>query len=111
MVRRLVAAGAGVLALVLLVLLVKGCRDSAREQAFRVAVQAEERQFLGDASAWAVLDRLGPLLEDGELSERGRAVLAGRQWWSPEEERWIGGVRLPPGPAPWRWDPKAETLV
>jgi hypothetical protein len=35
MVRRLVAAGGGLLLIVLLVLLVKGCRDSAREQAFR----------------------------------------------------------------------------
>jgi hypothetical protein len=35
MVRRLVAAGAGLLVLVLLILLVKGCRDSARKQAFR----------------------------------------------------------------------------
>jgi hypothetical protein len=35
MVRRAVAVGAGVLALVLLILLVKGCRDSARKQAFR----------------------------------------------------------------------------
>jgi hypothetical protein len=45
------------------------------------------------------------------LSERGRAVLAGREMWSPEGERWIGGVRLPPGAAPWRWDPAAETVV
>jgi hypothetical protein len=35
MVRRAVAVGAGVLALVLLILVVKGCRDSARKQAFR----------------------------------------------------------------------------
>jgi hypothetical protein len=35
MVRRLVAAGAGLVVVILLVLLVKGCRDSAREQAFR----------------------------------------------------------------------------
>jgi hypothetical protein len=35
MVRRAVAVGVGVLALVLLILLVKGCRDSARKQAFR----------------------------------------------------------------------------
>jgi len=35
MVRRLVAAGAGLLVLVLLILLVKGCRDSARKQSFR----------------------------------------------------------------------------
>jgi hypothetical protein len=35
MVRRLGAAGAGLLILVLLVLAVKGCRDSAREQSFK----------------------------------------------------------------------------
>jgi hypothetical protein len=35
MVRRAVAGGVGVLVLVLLVLAVKGCRDSARKQAFR----------------------------------------------------------------------------
>jgi hypothetical protein len=35
MVRRAVAVGVGVLALVLLILAVKGCRDSARKQAFR----------------------------------------------------------------------------
>jgi hypothetical protein len=35
MVRRAIAVGAGVIVLILLVLLVKGCRDSARKQAFR----------------------------------------------------------------------------
>jgi hypothetical protein len=35
MVRRAIAVGAGLVALILLVLIVKGCRDSAREQAFR----------------------------------------------------------------------------
>jgi hypothetical protein len=35
MVRRAVAVGAGVLVLVLLILAIKGCRDSARKQAFR----------------------------------------------------------------------------
>jgi hypothetical protein len=35
MVRRAVAVGVGVLALVLLILAVKGCRDSAKKQAFR----------------------------------------------------------------------------
>jgi len=35
MVRRLVAAGAGLLVLILLILLVKGCRDSARKQSYR----------------------------------------------------------------------------
>jgi hypothetical protein len=88
-----------------------GSGARTREAAFQIAVHAEERPFLGDASAWTMLDRLGPLLEDGGLSQRGRAVLAGRDSWSPVDERWIGGVRLPPGPAPWRWDPKTETLV
>jgi hypothetical protein len=35
MTRRLIAGGAGVIVLILLVLVVKGCRDSARKQAFR----------------------------------------------------------------------------
>ena len=35
MIRRAVAAGAGLLVLVLLILVIKGCRDSARKQAFR----------------------------------------------------------------------------
>jgi hypothetical protein len=93
--------------------LLEAVRDGARtrEAAFEAAVRAEERPFLGDASAWAVLERLASLVDGAGLSERGRAVLGGRESWSPEEERWIGGVRLPPGSAPWRWDPDAETLV
>lgn len=93
----------------LLEAVVAGART--REAAFEGAIRAEERPFLGDASAWSVLERLAPLLEGAGLSERGRAVLAGREPWNPEEERWIGGVRLAPGPAPWRWDPDAETVV
>jgi hypothetical protein len=88
-----------------------GAGARTREAAFEAAIRAEERPFLGDASAWAVLARLAPLLDGAGLSERGRAVLAGSEPWNPEEERWIGGVRLPPGPASWRWDPDAETLV
>jgi hypothetical protein len=88
-----------------------GAGARTREAAFRAASQAEERPVLGDASAWTILDRLAPLLEGGGLSQRGRAVLSGREAWSPEEERWIGGVRLPPGPALWHWDRSAGTLV
>jgi hypothetical protein len=88
-----------------------GAGARTREAIFLAAIQAEERPFLGDASAWTVLDRLAPLLDGDGLSERGRAVQAGRGMWSPEGERWIGGVRLPPGAAPWRWDPAAETVV
>jgi hypothetical protein len=87
-----------------------GAGARTRKEAFEAAIRAEERPFLGDASAWAVLARLAPLLDGAGLSERGRAALEGREPWNPEEERWIGGVRLPPGAAPWRWDPDAETL-
>lgn len=78
-----------------------------REDAFLASVAREERPFLGDASAWAALDRLAPLLDDGSVNVRGRAVLDGREEWEPPEERWIGGTRLPPGRAPWHWDPAA----
>jgi Domain of unknown function (DUF1835) len=88
-----------------------GAGAGTREAAFQAAIQAEERPFLGDATAWNVLERLAPLLDGAGLSERGRAVLGGREMWSSAEERWIGGVRLPPGRAPWRWDPGAGTLV
>jgi hypothetical protein len=88
-----------------------GAGARTRKAAFRAASRAEERPFLGDASAWGVLDGLAALLDGDELSDRGLDVLAGRASWSLEEERWIGGVRLPPGPAPWRWDPATETLV
>ena len=61
-----------------------------RADAFVAAQRQEERPFLGDAIAFEYLDRL-----DGE----GR------------EERWLGGVRLPPGEAPWRYDPDARAVV
>lgn len=76
-----------------------------REEAFEAAIAAEERPFLGDLSAWAVLDRLTPLLEGRRVNERGRAVLAGEERWTPQAERWLGGMRIPPGPPPWEWDP------
>jgi hypothetical protein len=78
---------------------------STREEAFEAAIAAEERPFLGDLSAWAVLDRLTPLLEGRGVNERGRAVLAGEERWTPQAERWLGGMRIPPGPPPWEWDP------
>jgi hypothetical protein len=73
-----------------------------REAVFMAAVAREERPFLGDTSAFLALDRLAPLLdEDGGLHARGRSVLAGHARWEPLTERWLGGVRLPPGPPPW----------
>jgi hypothetical protein len=83
---------------------------STREEAFLASIAAEERPFLGDTSAWAVLDRLSPLLLGGRVNERGRAVLDAREEWAPPVERWIGGTRLPPGRSPWHWDP-AEAQV
>ena len=82
----------------------------SREEAFRTA-NAEERPFLGDATAWDTLDRLAPLLDGDRVNERGRAVLAGAEEWRPAEERWIGGVRLPPGRPPYYWDPVAERVA
>jgi hypothetical protein len=93
----------------LLEALANGART--REEAFHAAVAREERPFLGDASAWATLDRLAPLLDGGRVNERGRAVLEGRAEWEPPSERWIGGTRLPPGLAPWHWDPAAAQVM
>jgi hypothetical protein len=76
-----------------------------REEAFQAAIAAEERPFLGDLSAWGVLDRLTPLLDGRRANARGHAVLAGEERWTPQAERWIGGTRIPPGPPPWEWDP------
>jgi hypothetical protein len=89
----------------LLAPLANGART--REEAFNAAIAAEERPFLGDRSAWAALDRLVVLLDGRRVNPRGRAVLAGEERWEPETERWLGGVRIPPGPPPWEWDPAA----
>jgi hypothetical protein len=89
--------------------LANGARS--REQAFHEAIAAEERPFLGDASAWAALDRLAPLLDGTIVNARGRAVLAGDERWEPEEERWLGGTRIPAGPPPWEWDAVAGRVV
>ena len=56
-----------------------------RAEAFVAAQRQEERPFLGDAIAFEYLR--------GSTAE-GRA-----------QERWLGGVRLPAGEAPWRSTP------
>jgi hypothetical protein len=83
----------------------------SREDAFLAAAAAEERPFLGDSSAWATLDRLGPLHDGERVTERGHAVLDGREEWEPPAERWIGGTKLPPGRSPWHWDPGARRVI
>lgn len=61
---------------------------STREEAFVAAQREEERPFMGDDTAFALLD------EDGT------------------EDRWLGGIRLPAGaPPPWRYDPETGTVV
>lgn len=60
---------------------------TTREEAFMAAARMEERPYLGDTSAWRILDR------------------------RPDEPRWLGGVELPPGDSPWLWDPAAERVV
>jgi hypothetical protein len=92
----------------LLAPLANGARS--REAAFHAAIAAEERPFLSDLSAWGVLDRLTPLLDGRGVNARGRAVLAGEERWTPEAERWLGGIRIPPGPPPWEWDPDTSRV-
>jgi hypothetical protein len=82
-----------------------------REEAFYAAIAAEERPFLGDASAFAALDRLAPLQDGVAVNERGRAVLAGEEQWQAEVERWLGGTRIPPGRSPWAWDNDSNEVV
>lgn len=99
--------------------------------------QADGVMFMGDASFWRVLSLLSsgpaPLLRtaDGEdflvarqypyeepftrqhlqLTEVGRAVLAGEQDWLALRplDKWLGGVHLQPDRM-WRWDPARKQL-
>jgi hypothetical protein len=68
---------------------------------------------MGDYFAFRALDRLAPLLRDGELTEAGERVLAGELDFVREFciDRWIGGVHLTGHEIPWRWDEARETLV
>lgn len=58
----------------------------------------EERPFLGDAIAFDYLAAL-------PRGDEARAILAGEREWHRRPERWLGGVRLPAGGSPWRYDP------
>ena len=87
----------------LLMAVAQGART--REEAFLASVAAEERPFLGDTSAFAILDRLAPLLDGMRLNDRGAAIVVGGERWEPPVERWIGGMRIPPGRPPWQWVP------
>jgi hypothetical protein len=114
-----------------------GARTPA--DAFHAVMRAEEAPFLGDTWLWTRLHDLGqgdrrllqtragaPLgpppphsdangfvAEELELTDAGRAVLAGeadRAALLPLD-RWLGGIHLT-GPEPaWRWDPGARRAV
>jgi hypothetical protein len=86
--------------------------------AFLAHQDREERPFMGDATAFVYLRSLAagpaPLLENGDglrLTAQGNAVLAGRGCWDARPERWLGGVRLAPGPPRWHYEPAAGRLV
>jgi len=85
--------------------------------AFLAHQRLEERPFMGDGTALGYLRRLGagrdPLLRPDalRLTEHGRAVLAGEREWEGRPERWLGGVRLPAGRSPWRYDPATKRVA
>jgi hypothetical protein len=96
-------------------------------EAFVRAAGREARPFLGDAWAFAAIERLGrcevPLLsvEAGAvdrhvavaLTEAGRRVLEGAADHVALNgvDRWIGGVRLVGRDVAWRWDEGVEAVV
>jgi hypothetical protein len=97
--------------------------------AFVRAAARETRPYLGDTSAFAMMDRLarGPVplvqLEPAErpvdrgtglrLTEAGARVLAGEADLVALNgiDRWIGGVHLTGRDVPWRWDDGTEAIV
>jgi hypothetical protein len=87
-------------------------------EAFVRAAAREARPFLGDAWAFAALDRLAacetPLLTTPlALTAAGRRVLDGEADHVALSgiDRWVGGVRLRGRHVAWRWDEGAEAVV
>ena len=96
-------------------------------EAFVRAAGREARPFLGDAWAFAAIERLGrcdvPLLSVGAgvvdghtavlVTDAGRRVLDGAEDHVALNgiDRWIGGVRLVGRDVPWRWDEGVEAVV
>ena len=95
---------------------------------FAATQRAEERPFMGDLSFWALLKTLAnariPLIvaeasadirkQTIALTSTGRDVLEERSDAVALNgmDEWRGGVRLlGTNRSPWRWDPRAETLV
>ena len=97
-----------------------GLGVSSGSELFERATAPEERPYLGDVPFLLYVGRLRdggvPLLaeRDGasELTEAGRAVLAGKEDHVLLNgiDRWLGGVHLAGEEAPWRWDAAAGRL-
>jgi len=102
--------------------LLEACAQGAkrRDELFARSQAREEASFLGDTSAYAIVDDLcappAPLiapLESGyDVTVLGRRILAGDADWLEQQplDRWIGGVHLSSGDH-WRYDEQQETLV
>ena len=85
---------------------------SSRARAFETSQAREEAVFMGDATFYALLERLEPLVgRDPELrlTRLGRAVLGGEADFVTE--RWIGGVEIVPPSPPCRWHAADSRLV
>jgi hypothetical protein len=78
--------------------------------AFVAQQRQEERPFLGDTIAFDYLAAM-PLTPDLRLTGEARAILAGEREWESRPERWLGGVHLPAGRSPWRYDPATGRLA
>ena len=85
-----------------------------RAELFLRAARKEPRPFLGDTWAFAILDRLAPLITaDGGLTAEGKRVLAGEADFVARHgiDRWIGGVHLAGREVPWRFGEAIEALI
>jgi hypothetical protein len=92
--------------------LLQAVADGARTpaDAFVAQQRDEERPFLGDASAFDYLAAL-PLTPELRLTGEARAILAGEREWDGRPERRLGGVHLPAGASPWRYDPATGCIA
>ncbi|MBL8214351.1 MAG: hypothetical protein JNK87_26760 [Bryobacterales bacterium] len=92
----------------------QGLRDHG--EIFEAASAMEEARFMGDSSAFALLDQLTPLAltESGEVTRLGHRLLAGEADWIAARggiDTWIGGVHLHGSQAQFRWDPAQQTII
>jgi hypothetical protein len=85
-----------------------------RAELFLRAGRKEPRPFLGDTWAFAILDRLAPLITpEGTLTADGKRVLAGDADLVALHgvDRWVGGVHLRGREVPWRFGEAIEALI